>query len=164
MLNLSDFRSVLLAVLFISHPVQADIDSAMDDYGQGRFNQAFDSFKILAEAGNVEAQYNLAFMFYGGEGTKQNYYKAFYWFHTAALAGHSSAQDLLAYMYSHGYGTSQDRLRAYVWYSIASTHGQIITSMVRDSIESEMGRAEQAQADLMISEYSKIIQAKITRE
>lgn len=149
--------------LFAPVMLKADIDTAQAFYENEDYQSAFIEFSTLAYEGNIVAQYNLAFMFYGGDGIAQDYEQAFYWFNSAAMAGHPMAQDLLAHMYYHGYGTKKDNMRAYIWYSLAADNGLFFSSMVRDSIEDDLGKSEKAQAELMIRQYLKEIKATTTK-
>ena len=48
-------------------------------YSSENYNEAFKYCKKLAEEGITEAQFNLGFMYYSGQGVKQDYFKAFEW-------------------------------------------------------------------------------------
>lgn len=142
-----------LLLLLTASVTLADFDSANLVYENGDYPTALREFTKLANAGVPAAQYNLAFMFYGGEGVVQDYSKAFYWFEKAAKSGYARAQDILGYMYSHGYGVPANRVRAYAWYSLAAENGVFLAGKVRDSLASEMGKAERIEANLLTREY-----------
>ena len=95
-----------------------ELTTALSAYEQGDFYLAHEIFTQLAEDHNQEAQYNLAFMYFGGDGVVQDDMKAAFWFEQAAKAGHAAAQDTLAYMYLNGRGRNVDRILAYVWYRL----------------------------------------------
>ncbi|EMF4354854.1 SEL1-like repeat protein [Providencia alcalifaciens] len=46
-------------------------------------NDNFEQTKILAEQGNIEAQNQLAIMYFNSSGSKQDYVKAMEWFQKA---------------------------------------------------------------------------------
>lgn len=125
----------------------------MRAYEKGDFHTALGEFSRLAQANDAHAQYNLAFMYFGGDGVVKDYTKAFYWFEKAAKSAHPQAQDILGYMYNHGYGVPANRARAYAWYSIAAENGIFLAAKIRNSLASEMGRTERIQADLLIEDY-----------
>jgi len=90
-----------------------DLRTAVSAYESGDYQTAYEQFTRLALKNDTEAQYNLAFMHYGGDGIPQDDVKAAYWFEQAAKSGHASAQDTLGYMYLNGRGHDTDRVRAY---------------------------------------------------
>jgi TPR repeat protein len=77
-------------------------------------------FIILAEKGDVNAQWVLGFMYLNGEGMPQNYKQAAYWLTKAADQGFALAQFNLGFMYDNGEGVSQDYEKALDWYLIMS--------------------------------------------
>ena len=155
MRNKAVFYSCSLFLLALPALTLADIDSATRAYEQGDYATALAEFARLAGKGDARAQYNLAFMYYGGDGVEQDYKAAFHWFEKSAKSGYSRAQDILGYMYSHGYGVTADRVRAYVWYSLAAANGVFLADEVRDGLAAEMGRAERAEAEFLTREYFK---------
>ena len=65
-----------------------------------KYNElTLDEIKYKAEQGNIKAQYNLALMYYKGEGVPQNYEEAIKWYNKAAEQGNIKAQYNLALMY-----------------------------------------------------------------
>ncbi len=143
----------LSSLLLLPGPATADLDSAVRAYEKGDFYTALHEFTKLAHADDAHAQYNLAFMYYGGEGVVKDHTKAFHWFERAAKSGHKQAQDILGYMYNHGYGVQANRVRAYAWYSMAAKNGIFLAAKIRDSLALEMGKTERIQADLLIEDY-----------
>ena len=85
--------------------------------------KAFSLFVPLAEAGNAEAQHNLAMLYRTGKGTQKDISASYDWFRRAAEQGVSDAQYYLGYMYDGGEGVEQDPQYAYVWYRKAAEQG-----------------------------------------
>ena len=85
--------------------------------------KAFSLFVPLAEAGNAEAQHNLAMLYRTGKGTQKDIPASYVWFRRAAEQGISDAQYYLGYMYDGGEGVKQDPQYAYVWYRKAAEQG-----------------------------------------
>ena len=79
-----------------------------------------ENLKDLATAGSVEAQYNLATMYYYGKGVEQNLGKAFQWWSKAAEQAFAPAQHDLATMYYNGKETEQNWNKAFQWWSKAA--------------------------------------------
>jgi TonB family protein len=88
-MSCKSIKSVLPAVigaamLLMTVPVWADLQSAEVAYGKGQFDRAFQQFKELAELGQPQAQYNLAVMYLRGEGVTKSLTLAHAW---ASLSG-----------------------------------------------------------------------------
>ena len=77
-----------------------------------------DSVLVLAERGEVEAQYALGFR-YGSS----NYDEAVRWYTAAAEQGHITAQTALGVMYHYGWGVPEDYAEAVRWYRAAAKQG-----------------------------------------
>ena len=73
-----------IAILFIAGPASADLYSATNSYQKHDFGTAFEQFKELADLGQPQAQFNLAVMYYHGDGVPVSLTYAHAW---AALAG-----------------------------------------------------------------------------
>lgn len=73
-----------IAILFIANPASADLYSATNSYQNHDFGTAFEQFKELADLGQPQAQFDLAVMYYHGDGVPVSLTYAHAW---AALAG-----------------------------------------------------------------------------
>jgi hypothetical protein len=73
-----------------------------------------------AERGDASAQFNLALMYYNGQGVTQDYAEALKWCRKAAEQDDASAQTKLGVMYSAGPGVTQDRAEAVRWFRKAA--------------------------------------------
>jgi len=71
------------------------LSQAESDYQKGNYQQALTSLTLLAINGNADAQYALGYMYYYGQGTRQNLDLARGWFREAALSGLDKAQQAL---------------------------------------------------------------------
>ena len=87
--------------------------------------QAFYWFKIMAEQGDAQAQYNVGGMYYEGKGVPQNYKQALYWYKKAAEQGHAKAQYNIGGIYNNGQGVPQDYKQALYWYKKAAEQGVV---------------------------------------
>lgn len=135
-------------------PTIADeLTTAVIAYEQGDYQTAFEQFTQLAHQNNAEAQYNLAFMYFGGEGIPQDDAKAAYWFEQAAKLAHAGAQDTLAYLYLHGRGLDADPVQAYAWYRVAAENGIFLAKNISENLKKEMNTEERIHADLLSGEY-----------
>lgn len=150
-------KLTFIAFVVFSFTVVADdeLNSAMAAYEQEEYQLAFQQFSQLAQQENAEAQYNLAFMYFGGEGITQNDVKAAFWFEQAAKSAHASAQDTLAYLYLHGRGLDADIVQAYAWYFVAAENGIFLAKNISENLKKQMGIEERIHADLLSTEYIK---------
>ena len=98
------------------------------------YGTALQRWKILAENGDVEAQYNLGNLYRVGHGFTENDKTALKWYTIAAKQGHASAQYFLGWMYADGEGVIQDNVRAHMWLNIAASLGNKTATRNRDII------------------------------
>ncbi len=69
------------------------------------------------------SQYYLGLCYYFGEGTKQDYKKAFKWFEIVSKKGHKNAQCYLGVCYYLGDGIKKDYKKAVEWYEKSAEQG-----------------------------------------
>ncbi len=116
-------RFILALVLILSLPSYAGFYEGFNAYNKGDYATALSEFRLLAEQGDADAQYNLAHMYRKGEGVAQNYAEAVKWYRKAAEQGDSSAQNNLGVMYGNGEGVAQNYAEAVKWYRKAAEQG-----------------------------------------
>jgi TPR repeat protein len=109
--------------IMLTTPAWAGFNEAVASFQQGSYEFALRKFKLLAQQGNITAQYNLAYMYAKGLGVNQSYQQAFKWFSLAAQQGDAESQFHLAGMYEHGLGVNQNYIRAVIWYQKAAERG-----------------------------------------
>ena len=80
-------------------------------------------FRLAADQGHPEAQFEIGQMFAQGLGIGQQFEEAAHWYLLAAKQGHAKAQFHLGFLYAHGQGVEQDYLKAYQWYRISEQCG-----------------------------------------
>lgn len=88
------------------------IIQGLDAYNRMDFEQAYQIWTPLAEAGNAEAQYRVGRLFGRGEGVKRSPRTASDWFRKAAEQEHSPARTTLAILLLAGEGVPQDSASA----------------------------------------------------
>ena len=108
--------AIFLVMFFISICLTQQVRSESTDADNSLFI-------ILAEQGDVNAQWVLGFMYLNGEGMPQNYKQAAYWLTKAAEQGFALAQFNLGFMYDNGKGVPQDDQKALDWYKKAALQG-----------------------------------------
>lgn len=80
----------------------------------------------MAEAGNVDAQVNVAESYFYGRGTATNREAAVIWYVRAAEAGNSSAQASLGLCCFRGWGCVRDYAESVRWYMKAAEQGNLV--------------------------------------
>jgi hypothetical protein len=99
---MKNYFKILFLFLFTLSLSATTFNQAAKYYKEKKYYKSFTAFEELANKANINAQYNLAMMYYRGIGVKQNKVLAFIWFKTSADAGHKLAQNKLGYMYEKG--------------------------------------------------------------
>ncbi len=103
---------------------KADVESGVAAVNNGEYEKAFGLFQGLAEAGDSEAQHNLAMLYRAGKGIEKNLELSAHWFRKAADQGIADAQYYLGHMYASGEGLEQNTQYAFIWYRMAAENGQ----------------------------------------
>jgi TPR repeat protein len=96
---------------------------AQDAFESGDFATAASQFQILAEQGDVRAQYTLAVMYANGQGVDQDDGQAVRFYRLAADQGHAAAQYDLGLMHANGRGVPTDEMAALGLYRLAADQG-----------------------------------------
>ena len=80
------------------------LKKANDHYAAGRYDIAVGYYLKAAEFDETEAQFNLGYALYNGEGIIQDYPSAVMWFKRAASKQYPKAEYNLAFCYMYGKG------------------------------------------------------------
>ncbi len=118
---------ILAAAFFATLPLSSSADvyeDGMVAYNAGRYSDALGIWKWLADTGNVDAAFNLGFMYEFGYGVQANDADAFAWYQRAAEGGNQQAQRYVAWMYEHGKGVRQDRVESRKWLLMADANAE----------------------------------------
>ena len=83
----------------------------------------FEVGKKLAEEGNPDAQFMIAYAYLIGDGTLKDTKQAFYWFKKSAEQGEPTAQSQLGQLYFSGEGTIINKEKAFYWYKKSAEQG-----------------------------------------
>ncbi len=110
-------------------------------------------YRLAAEQGLADAQYNLGVMYEVGQGVPQDYDEAVKWYRLAAEQGDALGQNNLGFMYANGQGVPQDYVLAYMWMNLAaaSLTGEDLNDAVkvRDHLASKLTPDQLAKAQEM---------------
>ena len=112
-----------LFVSILSNQAVAGLDEGVAAYQAGDLPLAVKEFRAAAEAGNADAQFNMALMYERGIGVSKDEQESVVWYRKAAEQGNSNAQYNLAVMYENGRGTAVDYYQAHQWYRKAAVQG-----------------------------------------
>jgi TPR repeat protein len=93
---------ILILFILVINLYSVSFDDASGYYKDKNYTKAFLAFKQLSEAGNINAQYNLAIMYDKGIGIQVNKEISLIWLVKAAKANHKLAQNKLGYIYEKG--------------------------------------------------------------
>ena len=92
-------------------------------YEQGQFEKAVAEYTEAARLGNAEAQFDLGYAYYNGEGAEKDYAKAARWFKRSASQRFAKAEFNLAYCYMNGRGVPRDYDKALIYLTKAAAGG-----------------------------------------
>jgi len=84
------------------------------------WNQQFEKKIVLADSGNIKAQYDVGNMYLKGQGTAKDAAEAFKWFEKAASKQYTRAEYKLGYLYHRGDGVAKNNKRAFRWINKAA--------------------------------------------
>jgi TPR repeat protein len=80
-------------------------------------------YRMAAEQGNVDAQYDLGVCSQNGNGVAQDLDEAVKWYRMAAEHGDVEAQFILGWRSEYGQGVTKDPVEAVRWYRMAAEQG-----------------------------------------
>lgn len=96
------------------------------------------ALQARAEAGEAQAQYDLARAYERGQGLPQSDQEAVHWLTAAAVQDHPEAALDLGWMLANGYGVEKDAEQAFYWFARAAVLGVEAAAGQRDAIASEL--------------------------
>lgn len=117
---------VLLAFVAVAHtiPENKTIERLMQKadslYRMGHFESAVEIYIKAAEEGNAEAQFDIGYAYFNGEGIQRDYTSAAMWFKRAAKQNFAKAQYNLAYCYMNGRGVPRDYDKAFDYLKLSA--------------------------------------------
>ena len=122
------FITLIVCLLLSFHAVADDegkewLRKADAHYKAGRYDIAVGYYLKAAEFDETEAQFNLGYALYNGEGIKQDYPSAVMWFKRAASKQYPKAEYNLAFCYMYGKGVPCDYEKAQQLLIASANHG-----------------------------------------
>ncbi len=115
--------ALLLSLPALSWPAlswSGPLDDGLAAFNRGDYQQAFNLWKPLAEAGDAKARYNLGLLFQKGLGVEKNLQQARLLFEAAAKQGDADAQYQIGYIFYQGLGVFRSNKEALYWWRKAA--------------------------------------------
>ena len=149
----------------------ADFDQGLSAYKSGDYRTASSEFRLLAKAGQADAQFYLARMYYEGRGAPKIYSKAAIWFRRAAEQRHAGAMNFMGILYHLGHGVSKDLAEAIRWYRMAAESGsdeakfnlggmyEVGAGTAQDDVQAYMWHLLATLGDLSDEQRKQVLQA-----
>jgi len=101
--------------------------------------EAFEKLRTTAERGNADAQYEVGYSYFTGEGVvPEDKAKAAEWFRKAAEQGNARAQTNLGILYRNGQGIPKDNVKAAEWFCKAAEQGHEEAKDFLATVEAEI--------------------------
>lgn len=100
-----------------------DHRDAQAEQDRGNHDEAARMWRVLAEQGDVEAQFSLGVSYHLGTGVRRDNTAAREWFLKAANQGHATAMQMLGFLHFGGWDVPQDYVAAHMWYNLSAAHG-----------------------------------------
>ena len=97
-----------------------EFQKGWDAFNIRDYAAALKKWRVVAEQGLAEAQFNLGFIYDNGLGVTEDNQEAVKWYRRAALLGLAEAQVNLALMYDKGEGVPEDDQEAAKWFRRAA--------------------------------------------
>jgi TPR repeat protein len=104
--------------------VQTPFEEALDASITGDYPKAVALWQTLADEGDSQAQFELAWLYTTGLGTEKNLERAAFYFNKAAESGHAESQHKLGQLFLYGQGVTQSYSEALRWFTAAAEQGQ----------------------------------------
>jgi localization factor PodJL len=110
-----------------------------------------------ADAGDPDAQYELAQRYASGNGLPRSHLEAGKWYLAAAEGGHEIAGYKLAFQYFRGRGIakSKDLVQAHFWFSVSAERGVGDAAQWRAKIEQKLSKRQLAESEELLAEWNR---------
>lgn len=120
--------------------------------------------EAIAEAGDLQAQYEMGEFFHRGERIERDIEAALGWYERASLQGHPGAQYRLGLMHSQGEGVERNLPQAYVILKMAAVNGKDAAMDASDNVALQMNQEELAAATQVLSTLFRNYLSQIREE
>ena len=146
---------ILLSTILVLFPVliYGDyIDKGYQAYNNKNYKEAYRHWIIPADAGDKISQYNIALLYFFGNGVKKNLEIAFQYCKKSALQDLPRAQNNLAFMYADGLGIKQNYVLSYKWAYLAYMNGYPSNKLLNES-KNKLSDSQLKKGNKLIGEH-----------
>jgi anti-anti-sigma factor len=120
------FQLLHLFKLIDVYPTESDAVQAFGSESDAEIKlPEFESQLVLAEQGDVDAQFQIGGRYAEGNGVDEDFSEALRWYHRAADANHAEAQYALGTAYAYGMKVPHDYEKALEWFKKAAEQGHV---------------------------------------
>lgn len=144
----------LLLLLAAPLPALADFEAGVAAARAGDYELARREWQPLAEAGNPDAQFNLALLYENGLGVARNDIEALAWYRRAAELGDPGAQRNVGVFYAFGRGVAPNDVLAVAWLTVAQENGAEPTELL-EKLKTHMSAASLERAGRLVEEVRR---------
>jgi|LauGreSuBDMM15SN_2_FD.fasta_scaffold218584_1 TPR repeat protein len=113
----------LIALLLCQNSFSKTLEDGETEYNNKRYENAFQIWKPLADAGDPFAQTMLCVLYENGQGVKKDYQKAIYWCKLGADKNIYAALFQLGSFYTNGFGVEKNYKIAFSYFHKAALLG-----------------------------------------
>jgi hypothetical protein len=118
-----------------------DMNTVKKLVAEDRTFEALTTLIPLAQAGDPQAQYELAGFYHYGYVGSNDYAKALKWYRASARQGYADSMVGLSVMYLGGQGVAKDRREAFVWLNLAAQYMSDKQALAKvKNVRDEVGR------------------------
>ncbi|MBF7730925.1 tetratricopeptide repeat protein [Pseudomonas sp. N040] len=118
--------------------------------------EAVNACQRAAQAGDIEAQFELGVFHYNGEYKgelrQRDLSQALFWFEQASLKGHAQAQYYLGLMFYRGEGVPENPVQAYILLKMSAVNGAEEALDAADQVYQQMSRSQVEIANQVLGE------------
>ena len=123
------FAACGIAIVLGSWAAAGPLEDGIAAYHEKEYAKAAESWRPLAQKGDVDAQYYFGTLFAEGKGVAQSDSTAFAWFERAANGGNAAAQYNVGASYAAGTGVAKSYAEAAKWFRRAADQGMVFAQV-----------------------------------
>ena len=117
-------QKIIFIFITLTYILAATLQDANELYLKKEYKGAMEIYlSVVDESGSVEAMYNIANMYYLGQGVLKDYKIAYNWYKRAADEGDALSMYNISLLYERGEGVDQDAGDSFDWCQRAAKSG-----------------------------------------
>ena len=125
------------------------------------YSKAVYWYRLSADQGHAEAQYELASLYSQGKGVPRDQTEAFQLLKAAANQGFTKAETSLGRRYELGRGVEKNESQAFFWYTVAARRGDKIAQKLRIELAGHMPADQLNKAEVAAVSWHPITPASV---